>query len=294
MVFKQHAAVSTARAFLSALGALLVSASLCRAQTPANPEAKAPDTLRFVVYGDTRDGHDIHRKLVARIMAANPDLILQTGDLVHRGSDESLWKIYDEITGEMRRKYPVYPAHGNHDIGGHGYEDRVTAPFTSGNKLYYSFDKGGCHFVAVDSFSPYNPDRAQYKWLEKDLAQARGKARHVFVYFHVPPYSIGSHGSDETEQRTLCPLFSRYGVRAVFNGHDHIYYRTKRDGVPYIVSGGGGAPLYPTDPSKGAIEGDKWQSVNHFLICDVVGDKVNVRAIRVDGTELDRFTLSAP
>src|SRR5512142_1419866 len=87
--------------------------------------------FRVVVYGDTRDGHDVHRKLVALILAQKPDLVIQTGDLVHRGSEDSLWKIYDEITGPMRRKLPVYPARGNHDVGGTGYEQRVTAPFTS-------------------------------------------------------------------------------------------------------------------------------------------------------------------
>ncbi|HZP80269.1 MAG TPA: metallophosphoesterase [Chthonomonadaceae bacterium] len=275
--------------FLSALLWLLPMAS--RAEAPRSAPAKP---LRFVVYGDTRDGHDVHRKLVVLIMAQDPDLVLQTGDLVHRGSDAELWKTYDDITGSMRRIVPVYPSRGNHDLGGPGYEERVTAPFTSGNKLYYSFDKGGCHFVSVDSFSSYKPGSPQYEWLEKDLAAAQKKAAHTFVYFHTPPYSIGAHGSDLTARRILCPLFTKYGVRAVFNGHDHIYYRTRRDGVTYVVTGGGGAPLYPTDPNKGAIEGDKWGSVNHILVCDVSGKTVTMTALRADGTTLDRFSIHAP
>ncbi len=31
----------------------------------------------------------------------------------------------------------------------------------------------------------------------------------------------------------------------VFSGHDHLYQRGEVDGLDYIVSGGGGAPLYP-------------------------------------------------
>src|SRR5579883_1260104 len=112
-------------------------------------DRKAEKPLRFVVYGDTRDGHETHRRLVALIMAQKPDFVIQTGDLVHRGSDAELWKIYDEITGAMRRQIPVYPARGNHDLGGPGYEERVTAPFTSGNKLWYSFEKGENHFIAL-------------------------------------------------------------------------------------------------------------------------------------------------
>ena len=242
--------------------------------------------LKFVVYGDTRDGHAVHRKLVKLIMAEHPDLVLQTGDLVHSGQNETLWKIYDEITGEMRKKIPVYPARGNHDLGGPGYENRITEPFTSGNKLYYSFDKEGCHFVSVDSFSPYKKGSAQYEWLEDDLAKNQN-AKAIFVYFHVPPYSVGTvHGPDLTIRETLCPLFEKYHVSAVFNGHEHIYYRTVRNGIPYIIAGGGGAPLYPVDP-KLAQEGDVYASIHNFCVCEVHGDRMRLQTYTDAGKKID-------
>ena len=264
----------------------------------ARPKAAAaqkssPNAFRFVVYGDTRDGHDMHRKLVALILKQKPDFVIQTGDLVHTGSNASLWKIYDEITGEMRKKIPVYPSRGNHDVGGPGYEERVTTPFTSGNKLYYSFDKGSSHFIAlaVDEFSRYDSRSAQYQWLTNDLAAAKDKAKHLFVFFHVPPYSVGSHGSDADVRRVLCPLFIKYGVRAVFNGHDHLYYRTVRDGITYVVAGGGGAPLYPVHEDRGMIAGDKAESVNNIVVVDVKGDQIEAQALRSDGSLIERFLL---
>jgi 3',5'-cyclic AMP phosphodiesterase CpdA len=282
-VSRQLAAFAT---ILLLLG--LVAWTPLRADDPTAP----PKHLRFVVYGDTRDGHEIHRKLVALIIKQKPDLVIQTGDLVHRGSEADLWKIYDEITGEMRKTIPVYPARGNHDVGGTGFEDRAKAKFTSGNLLFHSFEKGNCHFVTIDCMEPYAGESEQYTWLEKDLAAAQKASRLTFAYFHYPPYSIGSHGSDLRIRAALCPLMIKYGVRAVFNGHDHNYYRTKRDGVTYVVSGGGGAPLYPCDPAKGAIQGDKWESVNHIVVCDVDGDKLTVAALRADGSEIDRFTAA--
>lgn len=245
----------------------------------------------FTVYGDTRDGHDIHRKLVAMMMAQHPDIVIQTGDLVHRGGDDSLWAIYDQITGEMRKTVPVYPARGNHDLGGPGYEDRVTAPFTSGNKLYYSFDKDGCHFVSVDSFSPYKPGSDQYKWLSNDLANST-KARATFVFFHVPPYSVGTvHGPDLVVRETLCPLFEKYHVTAVFNGHEHIYYRTKRNGITYFIAGGGGARLYPVD-AKLAQKGDVFASVHHYCLCEVVGNQMKVTTYDLEGKVIDKATVA--
>ena len=257
--------------------------------------SQADKPFRFVLYGDTRNGHEMHRKICAAIVKSAPAFVIHTGDLVADGGNEGQWKIFDEITADMRAKFPFYPARGNHDVRGSlkGYETRVTAPFTNGNKLYYSFDHGNSHFVAlaVDENSVYKAKSKQYVWLENDLKAARAKSKHIFVYFHVPPYSIGSHGSDLDVQEELEPIFVKYGVRAVLNGHDHIYYRTKRSGIPYIVSGGGGAPLYYPDPQKGAIEGDKWERVNHYCVIEVKGDSVVSTAFRPDGTVIEKYVI---
>ena len=273
---------------------------LIGAGTPAvraTQDTLPPTKLRFVVYGDTRDGHNTHRRLVDLIMAQRPQFVLQTGDLVAYGGDKALWRIYDDITKPLRETgVTIYPSRGNHDLGGPGYEQRVPVTVaSSGSKFYYSFDLGDCHFASVDCFEPNAPGTPQYRWLESDLAAAQKTARHTFVFFHVAPYSIGDgHGSDVKLRKRICPLFAKYGVRAVFNGHEHIYYRTTRDGVPYIIAGGGGAPLYGADPRNGAIKGDKWESVHHIVVCDVDGDKVTFRAIRENGSTLDTHTVTAP
>lgn len=254
---------------------------------------KESNTFRFVAYGDTRDGHDVHRKLVALIMAAKPDFIVHSGDLVHSGGNAEQWKTFDEITGEMRKQIPFYPARGNHDFGGTNYEDHVQQPFTSGNKLYYSIDHGNYHFVAlaVDEETAFGSSSKQYKWLDKDLTQAKAAGKTIVVFFHVPPYSIGSHGSSTEVQEILVPVFIKYGVRLVINGHDHNYYRTRREGITYIVTGGGGAPLYPTDPKKGAIEGDKWEKANHFILFEVNGEDLKATVTRADGSTLEKFNV---
>lgn len=276
---------------------LLITAAISGAAlaNSLEPAGNAPGrSLRFVIYGDTRDGHDAHRAVVKLIMEQKPDMVLQTGDLVRRGSENDLWKIYDDITGDMRKKIPVYPSRGNHDFGGAGYDERLTISFTNGNKKYYSFDKKQCHFIAldIDEHEEYKPESTQYQWLIKDL-EANKKAKFTFVFFHVPPYSIGGHGSDLNVRAALCPVFQKYHVQGVFNGHDHNYYRTVRDGITYLVSGGGGAPLYPCFPEqKGAIAGDKWETVNHIVVCDLVGDTLKCSAIRKDGTEIEHFTIN--
>ena len=60
------------------------------------------------------------------------------------------------------------------------------------------------------------------------------------MFFHHPLYSSGaSHGSDTALRDQLEPLFIKYGVDAVFAGHEHFYERIKpQKGIYYFVSGG--------------------------------------------------------
>src|SRR3954471_9254068 len=59
--------------------------------------AEAP-LFRFAAYGDTRDGHEAHRQIVADVLSFHPSLVLQTGDLVHHGDAADEWRIFDDIT----------------------------------------------------------------------------------------------------------------------------------------------------------------------------------------------------
>jgi len=285
---------SRSRTFPLAVLILLLATACTQAPRPeAPPLSKA--LLRFAAYGDTRDGHDIHRKIVADVLSFQPALVLQTGDLVHHGSAADEWKIFDDITGEMRRQVPYYPARGNHDVSTEGYyEQRVTQPTLSGNKLYYSFEKGNLHFVAVDTEQKVGPESEQGSWLEADLAQAQAARRFIVPFFHRVVFSIGPHAADPdvlARRPVLHSLFQRHGVRLVFQGHDHVYYRTVRDGITYVVTGGGGAPLYDGENRDLGVPGDVFEKVNHFCIADVYADRIAVTAYGSDRAVLDRFEV---
>jgi len=285
----------------AALLALVLAACSQAPRTPAlrPPAAGGPAPtaalFRFAAYGDTRDNHDIHREIVKGVTGFQPALVLQTGDLVHHGDAADEWRIFDQITGDMRRRIPYYPARGNHDVGTSGfYEQRVTSPVTSGNQLYYSFEKENLHFVAIDTQQAVGPASEEGRWLEADFAQARSAGRFIVPFFHKAIFSIGPHAV-ESDVMALRPvlhaLFRRHGVRLAFEGHDHIYYRTVRDGITYVVTGGGGAPLYDGRHPELGVPGDVFEKVNHFCIADVYPDRVAVTAYRRDLSRLDRFTV---
>jgi hypothetical protein len=285
---------------------LALLASACSQTPQAQPPLPPPPApmggpaptgalFRFAAYGDTRDNHDIHREIVKGVLSFQPALVLQTGDLVANGGNANQWKTFDEITGDMRRRIPYYPARGNHDVGTF-YEQRVTQPVLSGNKLYYSFEKENLHFIAIDTEDKLAPGSAQRRWLEDDLAKAQAAGRFIVPFFHKAIYSIGPHARQEDVlalRKILHPLFQKHGVRLAFEGHDHLYYRTIQGGITYVVTGGGGAPLYVEQP-KLRGPGDVYESVNHFCVADVYPDRVAVTAYRRDLTQLDQFAVPVP
>ena len=105
---------------------------------------------------------------------------------------------------------------------------------------------------------------------------------------HHPPYTVnydkGGHVSKETPR--LVPMFEKYKVTAVFAGHDHNYQRHVKNGIQYIVTGGGGAPLADTGQSLPGMT-EKVESTEHFVPVKVAGNRAHIQAIALDGHIID-------
>jgi 3',5'-cyclic AMP phosphodiesterase CpdA len=246
----------------------------------------------FSVYGDSRSNAAEHSLVVQEIVGFHPEFVLQTGDLVSDGANRLEWDEFDRITKAFHDNHiAYYPARGNHDLGSY-YDKRVTQPFDSGNRYYYAFTRHHNRFIALDEFQDFDPGSPEYSWLEAELSKAQKSATNTFVFFHESPFSVGPHGPTPGAQKYLHPLFVKYHVRAVFCGHDHLYYHTTRDGVTYLVTGGGGAPLYQPDKKSFAIPGDVYVSDYHAIRCEVDGAHVNVLVQTPDGKILDKFTIT--
>lgn len=254
--------------------------------------------FRFAAYGDTRDGHAAHRRIIEGVVASGPAFVLQTGDLVSDSSVSSQWVTFDDITLKMRSTIPYYPARGNHDNqGGTFFDEYLPTEGIHREGFYYSFDKGRLHFIAIDTEDDLVASGPQYTWLEADMKKAKTEDRFIIPYYHKAIYSIGPHATqrDVLELRPILhDLFRKYDVKLVFQGHDHIYYRTLRDGIVYVVTGGGGAPLYSTRHPEMALPEDVSEVVHHFCIGDVFSDRIVVSVFRLDLSRLDHFTVEVP
>ena len=189
------------------------------------------------------------------------------------------------------RSTPVWPVPGNHEFGvsdsptqSGPYYDSFTLPkageaggVPSGTEAYYSFDWGNVHFIALDSHdsdrsAPANPATnvcppgqggAMYQWLCADLAAT--EQDFIIAFWHHPPYTKGSHDSDnaidstgrmqEMRERFL-PVMDAYGVDLVLSGHSHSYERSLLLHDHYGVSSSYNPSLHAIDTGDGDPDGD--------------------------------------
>ncbi len=260
-----------------------------------NPLPTESDVVRFAVYGDMRGGHKVHGAITSALIKEAPDFVVVTGDLVLRGSDGGDWQRFFSVATDLLGQVPYYPAAGNHDLGASGDEGRrmselfVLPPPPKGRPVWaswYGFDVGGIHFVMLDSNSYKHAE--QLEWLKTDLADAKARGvRAIFAATHDGPYSRGIHRGNRYAAKTYAPVLSAHGVTLLFSGHDHLYQRGEVSGLRYIVSGGGGAPLYPV---RCGVPGRRRCKVNdgmkkvaseyHYITVKVFKDHARVCAKR--------------
>jgi len=89
------------------------------------------------------------------------------------------------------------------------------------------------------------------------------------------------------------PVLQRHHVDAVFLGHDHFYERSNYDGTPYIITGGGGAPLYSPNLKPNPYLQYAERS-HHYLRVDVSSTTMRIQMVRLDGSIGDEVMLAKP
>ena len=271
--------------------------------------------FRFVVYGDTRSDHAAHQAVVDAI-DDEPDvaLLVNTGDMVSDGEVEEQWDIFFEVEHDLVASVPVYGVIGNHeehDGDVSHFLDSFVLPRNSPEpEHYYSFDFSNAHFVVLDGHVQVDAwylcaarslfmdgcfNAEQVAWLEDDLTRAsqREDIDHIFVFTHAGPYSSKEGRSGNAHMRLLQDIFLNTGVTAIISGHDHYYeHGLTGVGIHYMISGGGGAPLYDlSSASWDPHEVYANESIHHYIVLDVRGPVVEVRTQTPDGRVLEEFTI---
>ncbi|MBA3395773.1 MAG: metallophosphoesterase [Deltaproteobacteria bacterium] len=242
--------------------------------------------IRFATFGDTRNGHAVHREIVTALAREEIDFILNTGDYVQNGGRVSEWTTFFQIERPLLAKVPIIPTTGNHDLSGRGYYERFFfVSQVSKGRRYFATDWGNLRLIALDNGIECNRACAQFEYVRRVLADGAAQGKLMVMFLHHAPYSSGEHGSNVGVARAIGELAQRYGVELVIAGHDHHYERTKPiDGTTYIVSGSAGAPIRPVEPSDFTASA---RTEPHYVLIDVDGERITTRAINLRGEVFD-------
>ncbi len=221
--------------------------------------------FRFIIMGDSRSNKKVWETIVEHInkLKPKPKFVLTSGDLVRHGYTNEYANYY--IPPLLKTDIPYLVAIGNHDDGVR--DSALEYQYLFGkNSLNYFFDLGKFRFIMLDNASRNNTHGESLTWLEKVLSETPKEISKI-VMAHKPPKikQWAWHSWDMKDSKKFIDLMTKYKVKYVFLGHIHGYSTATINGIPYTVSGGGGAELRGDSFGK---EGNTF----HYIICDAMPD----------------------
>ena len=212
----------------------------------------------FVVGGDSRTNPDDRTQVSEAMRHFDPAFVMHSGDMVEDGSMQSLWDTWltdvdENGVGDNGYTIPLIPCLGNHERNATNYYGQFTLP---GNEQWYYYDWGPTLRIIVlnSEATPSQLSTDQVNWL-RTVLYSTSDNKWKIVMFHRNLYSSGGHSNATNLITYWMPLFDRYHVDIVIQGHTHHYHRSKPmknntdissygEGTMYLTSGAWGAPLY--------------------------------------------------
>jgi predicted MPP superfamily phosphohydrolase len=282
--------------FVAATGCRNTGGAVAEAQqAPAEAAIALPNkegSFKFAVLGDFGTGSTEQYQLADQMVKLHArfkyDFVVLVGDNLY-GSDRP-----QDFKAKFETPYKplldagvkFYASLGNHDAR----EQRYYKLFNMDGKLYYSFNPSpDIRFFALESTYPV-PE--QIKWVEDELKASSSNWK--IVFFHHPLYSSGDrHGSDVKLREALEPLFVKYNVSVVLNGHDHFYERVKpQKGIAYFVVGSGGQLRKGNIDRNSGITAKGFDTDQAFMAAEISGDEMTFNAISRAGAIVDSGVLT--
>ena len=289
------------------------------------PQFKPGQAQDLVAYGDMRftdpsvtkgTNPRIRKWLAERVGEEHPEVLLLTGDMPFTGARSGDWRIYQDETATWRaNQILVLPTIGNHEVYG-GIDQGIANyldnfPQIQGHR-YYSALLGNVEVISLDCSSASGPSSPQGEWFASQLSHLPDQVQFVMILYHVPwvvdrqsQMFINLPTKEALNLRAILEAHLPH-LRArvlVFNGHIHNYERFERNGVEYVVTGGGGAEPYPLlYRGRADLYRDKGFPVYHYLTLHVDDGKLHAEMWKVkdpdaptlDVEKMDEFTLTAP
>jgi DNA-binding beta-propeller fold protein YncE len=289
--------------------------------------AKTAEPFSFIYLGDVQNGIKSDASRVIRnAFRDRPDakMVLQAGDLIDDANDDSQWGEVFTAAGYQFGEQNYLAAAGNHEYEGdtlsrqwqaqfdypaNGPTDAATASVLDGTVHYNDYQ--GVRFISLNSNITESKALAvQTAWLESALKD--NPNTWTVVYFHHPVFSLDEGRNNTAIRQAWVPLFEKYNVDLVLQGHDHNYGRGNSnasekdlpagwnselnyDGPVYAVSVVGskmysnaGPRLWTSnDAHLRKLKGD----TELYQLVDVSGGTLRYEARTADGQYYDGLTI---
>jgi predicted MPP superfamily phosphohydrolase len=264
-------------------------------QSPTVPLVPLPNrngSFKFAVLGDFGTGSKEQYQLAEQMVALHGrfkyDLVVLVGDNLYGSERPQDFQKKFELPYKplLDAGVKFYASLGNHDAR----EQRYYKLFNMDGKLYYTFTPSPD--VSFFMFESTYPTPEQIEWLETQLKASSSKWK--IAVFHHPLYSSGDrHGSDLRLREALEPLFVKYNVSVVLNGHDHFYERVKpQKEIAYFVVGSGGQLRAGNIDRGSGITAKGFDTDQAFMAAEIIGDEIYFNAISRAGQTVDSGVLT--
>lgn len=212
-----------------------------------------------------KERHEDIAKIIAHHHSIEPlQFLINGGDVVQTGDVEQDWINYFLGGKAYLMDIPQIAAIGNHDYRGNKGSHipkyfqqfmRWQGADKSGN-LFFDFPEVQL-LILNSNFSDLKATEESntWIWMENKMREAKKINKPLIVATHFPVFSSSLNRFSSLsviKMRTkLAPLAEKYKVPLVLSGHTHMYERSYKDGINYIVAGpAGGRANSPSSQNR--------------------------------------------
>lgn len=263
--------------------------------------------VSFLYFGDAQNDIKNHwSRLLRNAYRIEPDIdfMLHGGDLINRHNHDIEWGEWFAAGGFIHSTVPSIMTPGNHEFGkGTGLSPQWRAQFTlpeNGPKgleeTSFEVNYPEIKIVSLDAKmidDHKEVEAATVKWLETILT--KNPKKWTVVVVHYPLFSTKANRDNENLRNVFKPIFEKYKVDLVLQGHDHGYGRgniesgSTKHVTSYVVSNAG-PKMYEVGDNKDWMT-RKAGFTQLFQIISIENEELNYKAYTAKGDLYDAFLL---
>eukprot|EP01027_Heterolobosea_sp_BB2_P014302 GEZU01020559.1.p1 GENE.GEZU01020559.1~~GEZU01020559.1.p1 ORF type:complete len:703 (-),score=84.93 GEZU01020559.1:58-2166(-) len=275
-----------------------------------SPTASASASYLVGWVGDNQ-GSPLFTEAIANLGHKGIDLLVHVGDYLRNDRpDEWHNKFFRQLERrDFAQTVPMVLVRGNHNDESSADYAYNAANVENNRRPWFAFSYASCRIVVLDSNTNAKQTPAQDEWLRAEIESKEFQmAAFRIIVVHVPPFAElwdpkqGFNG-DPSIRADWVPLFESHGVDLVVSGHMHAYQQGTRNGVKYVVIGGGGGSLDGEQSFNWGFM-EKTLITHHYCVMEIwigtdpfsasgkITSRLRWRTFDLHGRLIDRFELA--